>query len=84
MDRPQRAFDARINRTDDGQLLLIHGTDAFELGHVEEFIWQRCDGTRTVDTIAREVASHYRIGADRAGADTGKLVRQFRRAGLLE
>jgi hypothetical protein len=81
--KPLRAFDVRVNESA-GALLLVRGTDAYELRDVESFIWQRCDGARTTEDIAADVASEFAVEHRVAREDAESFIEELRNVGLLE
>jgi pyrroloquinoline quinone biosynthesis protein D len=83
-DLPVRAFDARVNPGEDGAVLLVRGSDVYELDDVGGFIWRRCDGNTTVDGIAGALAQEYDVPEETARADVATFVRDLRAAQLLE
>jgi Coenzyme PQQ synthesis protein D (PqqD) len=81
--KPLRAFDVRVNESA-GSLLLVRGTDAYELRDVESFVWQRCDGARTAEDIAADVVGEFTVDHQDALKDVGSFIEELRNAGLLE
>lgn len=55
----------------------------FSLSDVGARIWELCDGERTVQQIAEELAEEYDAGADQILADALELVRELDAEGLL-
>lgn len=82
-NRPVQSFDVRVDSADD-KLLLVRGMEAFELDTVGAAIWQRCDGDTTIAEIARALTSEFEVEEETAKADTLRLVRELRAAGLVE
>ncbi len=60
------------------------GRMLFELNETARFIYERCDGTRSTDAIARELAVNYDIPLSAARSDTGTCVAQLREMGLIQ
>lgn len=55
-----------------------------QLNRTAGFIWDRCDGTRTVSEIARDLAAAFDVDLSTAAADVAATVRQLEAAGLVE
>ena len=47
-------------------------------------ILELCDGTRTMEAVAADVARLYSIGTDRVQADVDRAVGEFKGLGILE
>jgi methyltransferase-like protein len=56
----------------------------FAVNAVAEFIWERMDGQRTLDQIAREVAEHFEVGEGQARSDVLEFAGELNEAGLIE
>jgi len=56
----------------------------FAVNVVAEFIWERMDGRRTVDQIAREVAGHFEVSDSQALSDVLEFAGELDRSGLIE
>lgn len=69
----------------DDELVLYDGRtgEAHILNRTGAYIWQRCDGTHTINQLAREVASVYRIPRRQALADTSELIVALDNADLV-
>ncbi|WP_167759108.1 PqqD family protein [Blastococcus sp. TF02A-35] len=83
MEKPEKAFDARVSAQGD-TLLLVRRGEAYELDAVAGLIWRHCDGTKTVEDIATVIAAEYDVSLDDAKADARELVAQLARMGLVE
>jgi hypothetical protein len=69
---------------DDDVVLYAQGDEsAFVLNQTASRIWSLCDGTRTAETIAGEIAADYGVAYDQALSDVRDFVVRLRRAGLL-
>jgi peroxiredoxin len=70
----------------DNDLVLYHPvTGAGQLlNHTAARVWELCDGTRSVSTIARTLASDYGITVREARQDVDELVRELLDKGLLD
>ncbi len=56
----------------------------FAVNVVAEFIWERMDGKRSLDDIAREVAQHFEVSEGVARSDVLEFVDELSRAGLID
>ena len=56
----------------------------FAVNVVAEFIWERMDGRRTVDQIAREVAGHFEVADSQALSDVLEFAGELDKSGLIE
>ena len=81
--RPIHAFDVRVARDNNG-VMVVRGTEAYELEGVALDIWNLCDGAHTVTEIADKILAGYEVDEAGAKADTEKFLMQLRRAGLVE
>jgi len=82
-DNPTQAFDVRVSTDGDG-LLVVHGTEAYQLDGVAVDIWNWCDGEHSAGDIARMVAERYEVDIETARADSDAFLADMTRAGLLE
>jgi hypothetical protein len=80
---PRPALDTRVRRVG-GRLLVARGNDAFELSDVAGFIWERCDGSRTVGDIAIEVVESYDVEPQVATDDMREIIQELESKGFLE
>lgn len=64
-------------------LLDAQGGEYFALDEVGSRIWELCDGTRTVDEIARTVSLEYEVDDATAAADLAELLAQLSEARLI-
>jgi hypothetical protein len=55
-----------------------------ELNETARFIFDRCDGTRSIETLARAVASEYEVDLDTARTDVATCVTELREMGLVQ
>lgn len=53
------------------------------LNSTAAFIWQLCDGSRTVDEVALDVAMHYGVDFAVTRVDVARILEQFERSHLL-
>ena len=56
----------------------------FVVNVVAEFIWNRMDGQRTVDQIAREVAEHFEVSESQANVDVCAFMDELSEANLID
>ena len=85
-----RRKDNVIARKVAGELLLvpIRGNMAdmqklFVLEGIGEFVWERLDGTRTLEQIRDDVAAAFRGTAEDAGRDIEAFTAQLKAADLV-
>jgi len=55
----------------------------FALSPVAAFVWQRIDGTATLDAILADVLGTFEVDRERAWADLQELIAGLRAAGLV-
>jgi hypothetical protein len=80
---PRRAFDVRTD-VNSGSVLLIRGTDAFELDDVGAHIWSLCDGSRATEDVIEEIVGAFEVDQQVASDDVQDFLKQLTRARLLE
>ena len=56
----------------------------FAVNVVAGFVWERMDGKRTLDEIAREVAQHFEVSECVARSDVLEFVGELSEAGLID
>ncbi|HXG05477.1 MAG TPA: PqqD family protein [Candidatus Binatia bacterium] len=73
-------------RAIDGEMVLLdrHRNLVHQLNSTATFIWDRCDGARTVLDIARDVAHAFDVTPERAAADVMTTILQLEAVGLVE
>jgi hypothetical protein len=82
---PLARAEVMVHALDDDLILHMPGhDDVFVLNRTGARIWALCDGARTVDQIAQEIADTYEVASDRAVSDVDALLQGLRTAGLLE
>ena len=78
MDRhsyPCRKDGVLQQRSSDEFLLLdVQAGTYFSLNDVGGFVWELCDGNRTVDDVVREVVAQYDAPEDEIAADVLELL----------
>lgn len=68
---------------DDLVLYDARGAEAHVLNATAARIWQLCDGTRTIASVAGELATTYALDQAEAQGDVEELVASLEAAGLL-
>ncbi len=66
-------------RTDTSAPLTIYALDP-----VAAFVWEACDGQRSIDAIADLVTQEFEVDPARASADLRTFVAELAAAGLVE
>jgi hypothetical protein len=56
----------------------------FALDDVPSFIWERIDGKRSCDDIAREISEAFDVPLAEASGDVQAFLRDLREAGLIK
>jgi len=84
MNKPKR-LDRVIERQMDNELVLYDSqTDrTFLLNHVSAAIWDLCDGTNTIQDIAREISIHFHTPEQTVLDDAMAAIRKFLAEGIL-
>jgi hypothetical protein len=83
--RPRRRAGVQERRHGEETELVALGSDrGFLLNFSAQAIWEQCDGERTVETIARELAERFDAPPEQIQADVEAGVRALDRAGVLE
>lgn len=82
---PKRRTDL-IVRVMDGETVILDRQKSLvhQLNQTASYIWQQCDGTATVETIAARLAAAFAVDAETAARDTGAVIHQLRQLQLLE
>lgn len=78
---------AGLDATDLGDELLVHDRAVGRvhvLNGTAREIWNLCDGKRSEEAVAREIAARYSIEDDRALPDTREALAKLAELGLLE
>ncbi|MCC7369096.1 MAG: PqqD family protein [Chloroflexi bacterium] len=82
---PRRRSEIETATLDDHVILIDVTSGAYHtLNHTGAVIWDWCDGTHSVEEIARGLAATYGIGVELAQVDVLHVLAQLKRAGLLE
>ena len=83
--RPVRASAAREYQLGDELLLYVGNREsAYALNESARAIWDLCDGTRTADDIARELARIVGLPVENLRTDVDRTVVELLGRGLLE
>jgi pyrroloquinoline quinone biosynthesis protein D len=81
---PARGAGVAALPLDDDLVLYAQGGErAFVLNPTAAQVWSLCDGTRTVESIAEEIAAGRAVEYERALDDVRAFIAHLRRAGLL-
>ncbi|HUX88898.1 MAG TPA: PqqD family peptide modification chaperone [Chloroflexota bacterium] len=82
--RPEPHRDLTISELDGETVLYDQGSgQVHQLNPTATRIWSLCDGTRSIDAIARSIADAYAITLEQARADVGELIARLSAANLL-
>ena len=82
--RPIRQSDVSAFPLDDE--LVLYEPEAgstFVLNPTASFIWSLCDGDRTLEEVAEELADRYGVSEQQALSDVAALLESLERAGFL-
>jgi PqqD family protein of HPr-rel-A system len=83
-DRPAVRPDLRIEALEDELVLYDPRSGrAYVLNPTASALWERCDGSRSVETLAQELAAAFEVAYDDALADVRAFLTQLSRGGLL-
>jgi pyrroloquinoline quinone biosynthesis protein D len=80
---PVPRLDVRM-RNYRGTLLLARAEQSLELTDVAAFVWRLLDGQRSLEDVAKAVATEYAIDYDTAYTDCSELVEALADAGMLD
>lgn len=85
LDAVPRHSEAVIYRVvgDEAILLNLDSSYYYSLDPIGSEIWDMCDGTRSLRSVAEQVCGEYDVGWDEARRDLLVLVADLRREGLL-
>jgi hypothetical protein len=56
----------------------------YNLNPVGTFIWERCDGSHSIDEIAAALAQEYEVEPEEAARDCREFIQELLDQGLLE
>jgi hypothetical protein len=80
---PRRSHRARRRKYSD-RSWVVAGVDHYSTDRIVDFVWQACDGSRTLAEIATCLSSTLRLPLDEAVASTAVVCEYFRGEGLLD
>lgn len=83
-EMPRRADDAAW-RMVDGEMIVVSASrgSILALNPTAALVWERADGTVSVDDLARGLAEEYEIDPAAAAADIDEFLDELRGEGLL-
>lgn len=82
--RPQARADLSVYPLDDDLVVYDPRTgESFILNPTGRLVWERCNGERTSEDIAGEIAVLHGISAEQAYADITELLESFQQANLF-
>jgi len=80
-----RRGDLKARSVDGEMVVLDRRTERIhQLNPTASFIWDRCDGDRTLEQIAGGMMEAFEVDRETAAQDVAATVRQFTDLGLLE
>lgn len=84
-ERPRQRGDVRTEWLEDGMVVqTADGRAAHLLNRTAAHIWERCNGTRTVEAIAAQLAAETGADPARVQTDVSAAVADLREKGLVE
>jgi hypothetical protein len=74
------------SRTVEGETVVLDRSNEqiHQLNQTASYIWERCDGVRTLQAIAQQLAESFAIDGETAARDVTTVVAQFHTLHLLE
>ena len=82
-DEVLRALEAGEDAGERGTVLLIEKGTMHQLNLVGGMIWERCDGTRSRQLIASELAGEFAVGREELENDVNEFVADLAKRGWL-
>jgi len=83
--RPRRRSDVSVRDVEGDTVVLDRAAERIHrLNSTAGFIWQRCDGRRTVGDIAEELAGAFDVAPGAANEAVVAAIRQLDELGLLD
>jgi pyrroloquinoline quinone biosynthesis protein D len=79
---PKQSIRVSMARVRRKTILVLHAK-AFELNETADFIWRKCDGNLTIESIVADLACEYEIEIEDAFKDVNALILDWRELGLL-
>jgi len=84
-ERPRRRRDVRVEVVEDGLVVqTADGQSVHLLNRTAAFIWERCDGSHTIEAIVGDLADETGEGPARLSADVAAALADLHDKGLLE
>ena len=82
---PRRRPDVTSRLIDGEAVLFDRATQrTHRMNETALVIWDACDGQRTTDDVARELADRFEVARDRALVDVEQVLAAFAQSGLVE
>jgi PqqD family protein of HPr-rel-A system len=82
---PRVRTDVTVTDLDDEMLVYDPANGSTHaLNFTAALVWELCDGTHTLDAIAAELETGFKLPAAQASADASALVEQLHGLGLLQ
>ena len=84
-DCPKRRTNLSA-RLVEGEMVVLdrHAERIHQLNATASFIWDRCDGDRSLEQIAGGIMEAFDVAWETAAQDVARTVREFADLGLLE
>lgn len=84
-DCPKRRSDLSV-RLVDGETVVLDRREGriHQFNHTASFIWEQCNGTQTIETIATQLTKAFAVDIETAAKDVKTVIAQFRQLHLLE
>lgn len=77
--------DLVLRQVEDETLVLDRaGERIHQLNATASFIWSRCDGNTSLQTVAAEMAGKYGISAEQAAIDIARMLSQLEQLSLTK
>jgi len=84
-NKPKTKSGLEVRTVDDEKVILDRdGEHIHQLNATASFIWDLCDGSREISTIAEELGDAFGVDADSTLKDVSDVLSQFSELGLLE
>jgi hypothetical protein len=80
--RPRRREGVRVRRAS-GRVVLILGSDVYELNETAEATWMLCNGNNTITEIAAQIADEYDAEIDQIKEDVTELLEELSGLGVI-
>ena len=84
-DKPIRKENVKHFTEVHGHFIFDRSTgDIFQVNETAYFVWELCDGCRSIDDIANQVHSHYEVQQESALKDVLEFIQFMVDKGLIE